>query len=117
MSIKLNRVNYITRYKYSNEYSNDEIEAFINSKDIVMFSKTTCGFCMMAKSILNKYSDDYVVMEVNKRGDGYQIQDYLYEKTGSQTVPQIFIHQNYIGGCTDIMQMHNNDEIKNLIDK
>ena len=107
-----------SKYRYNNDISlEDEVDKFINSTNIVMFSKTTCGFCMMAKSILNKYSDNYGVMEINKRSDGYKIQNYLYKKTGSETVPQIFIDGSYIGGCTDIMTMHNKDEIKSLISK
>ena len=93
----------------------DEVDEFIKSGNIVMFSKTTCGFCMMAKSILNRYSDDYRMMEINKHQDGHKIQDYLYSKTGSPTVPQIFINQTYIGGCNDLMRLHSNDEIKDLI--
>eukprot|EP00483_Globobulimina_turgida_P003658 UN03664 len=103
--------------RYTNvQTSKQEANEFIKSGDIVMFSKTSCGFCVMAKSILSKYSNDYNVMELNKIQNGYEIQDYLYTCTGSSTVPQIFIHQKYVGGCKDILRLHSDDELQQIID-
>ena len=116
----MNRIQLFTLF--SNNYSTqsdeslyDRVDNFIKSNDIVMFSKTTCGFCMMAKTIMNQYSDQYKVMELNKSNDGYLIQKYLFQLSGSQTVPQIFIHGKYIGGCNDIMKLHGNGSLKGII--
>jgi len=35
--------------------------------------------------------------------NGAAIQDYLQQKTGQRTVPNIFINQKHIGGCDDLL--------------
>lgn len=35
--------------------------------------------------------------------NGAAIQDYLHQKTGQRTVPNIFINQKHIGGCDDLL--------------
>eukprot|EP01084_Bolivina_argentea_P188714 324780_1 len=110
------RMHMVRRYAFSTHTLENEVNEFIKSGDIVMFSKTTCGFCMMAKSVLKNYSDEYKVMELNKVDSGYGIQDYLWSLTGSGTVPQIFIHEKYVGGCSEIFKLHSEGELQKMID-
>ena len=66
----------------------DMIETAIKSDCVVVFSKTTCGFCRMAKETLNSAGAEYTAIELNQRKDGGDIQDALYQKTGSSTVSE-----------------------------
>jgi glutaredoxin 3 len=38
-------------------------------------------------------------LQLDKRGDGDEIQDALLEITGGRTVPRVFIAGEFIGGC------------------
>jgi glutaredoxin 3 len=44
--------------------------------------------------------------------DGDQIQNYLAEKTGQRTVPNIFIEQKHIGGNSDLQSLKRSGELK-----
>jgi glutaredoxin 3 len=47
--------------------------------------------------------------------NGTAIQDYLHQKTGQRTVPNIFIDQQHIGGNSDLQAKKNSGELKKLL--
>ncbi|KAH9964256.1 thioredoxin-like protein [Russula dissimulans] len=68
---------------------------------VVVFSKTYCPYSKAAKELLaEEYADlkPTTIFELDKRDDGDKIQDYLEEKTGQRSVPNIFINRKHIGG-------------------
>ena len=58
----------------------------IASDCVVIFSKTTCPYCRMAKNVFKNIGKEVKVIELNKRSDGSQIQDILSDMTGARTV-------------------------------
>ncbi len=63
------------------------VDDAIASNLVVMFSKTWCGFCAMAKRALKDVGlKNFHLIELDGRNDGDQIQDYLKSITGSRTV-------------------------------
>ena len=63
------------------------VEAQIGENKIVVFSKTYCPYCKMAKEALKKAgADTYTLIELDEREDGSAIQDVLLEMTGARTV-------------------------------
>lgn len=44
-------------------------------------------------------------------GDGGAIQDYLRSKTGSRTVPQVFIGGKFIGGGSETKALHDQKKL------
>lgn len=62
------------------------VDNVIDNNCVVVFSKTTCAFCRMAKDVLSKTGVEYQVVELNKRSDGQQIQEILQNMTGVSTV-------------------------------
>ncbi|KAG0237781.1 thioredoxin-like protein [Mortierella sp. GBAus27b] len=81
-----------------------EVDTLIDEKPIVVFSKTTCPYCSAAKDFLEKKGvlSKATIIELNKRPDGRDVQNYLLEKTGQRTVPNIYIAQEHIGGYSDL---------------
>jgi len=39
----------------------------------------------------------------------------LFERTGSGTVPQVFLGEKYLGGCSDLLAMDESGELDILI--
>lgn len=96
------------------------VEDAIAGNKIVIFSKSYCPYCKRAKSILTSdfshLKDQIFIREcvpllrvlsfpkltaalrLDQVPDGHEIQDYLLEKTGQSTVPNIFINTKHIGG-------------------
>ena len=62
------------------------VKEAIKSDCVVIFSKTSCGFCQMAKRVFQEMGVNYTAVELNQREDGDHIQDVLSEITGGTTV-------------------------------
>ena len=78
------------------------VESVIQANRIVVFSKSSCPFCVNAKKLLKELDLDFVAWELDQRNDGSQIQDYLESKVQQRTVPNIFVNQTHVGGSSDL---------------
>jgi len=67
------------------------IEEVIKNNKVVVFSKSHCPFCTMAKNTLDEINCKYTVIELEKRSDCAEIQDVLAKLTGARTVSLINI--------------------------
>ncbi|OQS05574.1 glutaredoxin-2, mitochondrial-like [Thraustotheca clavata] len=80
------------------------VKKVIAEHGAVVFSKTTCGYCRMAKDVLNSVGARYHVVELNQMHDdptGDDVQNACYQLTGQRTVPNVFINGQSIGGGSD----------------
>ena len=69
---------------------------------IEIYTKSTCPACDMAKKILKDKGATF--QEFLMDGKLEELNE-LKAKTGLQTVPQIFINGEMIGGCSDLMKL------------
>ncbi|HOB62465.1 MAG TPA: glutaredoxin 3 [Candidatus Competibacteraceae bacterium] len=67
--------------------------------DIVVYSADYCPYCRRARALLDSKKVDYEVRDV-VRDPG--LWDEIAERTGRNTIPQIFIGDRHIGGCDDL---------------
>jgi glutaredoxin 3 len=95
------------------------VDDVIANNKIVIFSKSYCPYCKKAKAILTSdfaslkdqiYIQECVLfhqkpspkltaaLRLDEVRDGSEIQEYLREKSGQSTVPNIFINQKHVGG-------------------
>lgn len=71
----------------------------------VIFGRPACPFCVRAKQIAEQLSesrDDFEFRYVDIHAEGISKADL--EKTVGKpvlTVPQIFVDENHVGGCTE----------------
>ncbi|XP_066887473.1 glutaredoxin-1 [Kogia breviceps] len=93
-------------------------QAFVNSKiqpgKVVVFIKPTCPYSRRAQELLSHLSFKQGLLEfvdITARDDTSEIQDYLQQLTGARTVPRVFIGQECIGGCSDLVNMHETGEL------
>ena len=79
---------------------------------IKIYTKTHCPACDLAKKILNQKGVSFqeFVMD-DKPGD----LKALIEKTQMRTVPQIFINEHLIGGCSDMMDLDKKNQLDILL--
>ena len=64
----------------------DFIKEAVKDNCVVVFSKTSCGYCRMAKQVFEDIGTPYMAVELNNREDGGQIQNVLQAMTGESTV-------------------------------
>ena len=73
------------------------VDKMIAENKVMVFSKTYCPFCNMAKDALKKAGlSNFTVLELEDRSDCSDIQDYLKSKTGSRTVSTIKLYINFL---------------------
>lgn len=70
----------------------------------LVWSKEDCRFCVRAKALLSSNNIDY---EERVLQNGWSKQELLKMVPNAQTVPQIFIDNNYIGGYTELVEFLN----------
>ncbi|KAH8305901.1 hypothetical protein KR018_001207 [Drosophila ironensis] len=82
------------------------VRDMIQSSKVVIFSKSYCPYCSMAKEQFRKLEVKATVVELDQRDDGNEIQAVLGEMTGARTVPRCFIDGKFIGGGTDVKRLY-----------
>lgn len=87
------------------EYDAEAIQArtngLINDNPVLMFSFTTCPFCVKAKGVLDGVNAKYTVVELDTDPDGKAIRAEMGDLIGRTSVPAIWIGQEFVGGCND----------------
>uniref|UniRef100_A0A8C0QQX8 Glutaredoxin-2, mitochondrial n=1 Tax=Chelonoidis abingdonii TaxID=106734 RepID=A0A8C0QQX8_CHEAB len=91
------------------------IQETISDNCVVIFSKTTCGYCKMAKKLFQDMNVNYTAVELDLYENGSQFQDILHQMTGGRTVPRVFINGAFIGGATDTQRLHQEGKLLPLV--
>ncbi|XP_058495092.1 glutaredoxin 2 isoform X2 [Solea solea] len=92
------------------------VQEIVSQHCVVIFSKTTCPYCKMAKNVFNEIGATYKVIELDQHSDAGRMQDALTQITGARTVPRVFINGNCIGGGSDTKQLHQQGKLVPLIE-
>ncbi len=68
-----------------------------------IYTSPTCGFCHMAKRLLNAKSVSFTETDVSR--NAAKKQEMMSKAKGRHTVPQIFIGDKHVGGCDELMAL------------
>ena len=96
---------------------NKKIKSILDKNNIVLFMKGTpdapeCGFSMTVSNILKHLKVNFEginVLESNELRQG--IKDF----TDWPTIPQLYIKNEFIGGCDIVKEMFEKGELKNFL--
>lgn len=78
---------------------------------IIVYSTDYCPFCIRAKKLLQSKNLDFKEINLSSNLDEL---DKLKQKTGLQTVPQIFIQDKLIGGFQELYALEQNGQLDAL---
>ncbi|XP_017297739.1 glutaredoxin-C4-like [Diaphorina citri] len=78
--------------KVMNPASKQFVQDLIASEKILIFSKSYCPYCKMAKDVFQKLKVTPKTVELDHRDDGDSIQDVLLEITGARSVRYFYKH-------------------------
>ncbi|XP_036243585.1 glutaredoxin 2 isoform X1 [Molothrus aeneus] len=95
----------------------NQIQDIISRNCVVIFSKTTCAYCRMAKNLFQGLNVNYTAVELDLNRNGKQFQDILEQMTGGRTVPRVFINGTCVGGATDAQKLHEEGKLLPLINQ
>lgn len=94
----------------------------IQTRSVVIYTLSYCGYCKDAKSLLNEHKLKYDEFEIDDNPDNEKKLLDHYKKVNKKNmdrilVPQIFIKNIYIGGLNELQGTSNNLEGINKIKK
>ena len=97
----------------------EQIISDIKTEPIILYMKGTkeipmCGFSSTAINILNMHGVEYKAVNILEDPD---IRIELSEYSKWPTIPQLFVDSKLIGGCDIMIEMHNNGDLKKILDK
>lgn len=69
-------------------------------RPVVIYTKSTCPYCLAAKALLEKKGAAFEEIRVD--GDRAAQMAMAAKAGGCWTVPQIFIGEAHVGGCDDL---------------
>ncbi|XP_027550532.1 glutaredoxin 2 isoform X1 [Neopelma chrysocephalum] len=99
----------------SNDAAVSQIQNIISDNCVVIFSKTTCPYCKMAKKLFEGLNVNYTAVELDTNMNGSLFQDVLEQMTGGRTVPRVFINGTCVGGATDTQRLHDEGKLLPLV--
>ena len=97
----------------------DKIKDLIKENDVCLFMKGTpdspqCGFSMAVSNVLKHLNVKFKgvnILEDNELRQG--IKDF----SDWPTIPQLYVKNEFVGGCDIIREMHENGELKEYFDQ
>ena len=97
---------------------NELISNEINNNEVCLFMKGTpdapqCGFSMAVSNMLK-------ILEVNFKGVNVladeKLRQGIKEFSEWPTIPQLYIKQEFVGGCDIVKEMYENGELKKVLE-
>tara|TARA_B100000029_G_scaffold231648_1_gene229028 strand:+ start:70 stop:402 length:333 start_codon:yes stop_codon:yes gene_type:complete len=94
------------------------IQNHIKSNDVCLFMKGTpdapqCGFSMAVSNILK-------ILEVNFKGinvlEDQSLREGIKVFSDWPTIPQLYIKEEFVGGCDIVKEMYESGELKKVFD-
>ena len=80
---------------------------------VEIYTKTFCGFCWRAKHLLESKGIEFQEISVDFGGEPKQ--QMIQRANGRTTVPQIFIGDLHIGGCTELVALEHEGKLDELL--
>lgn len=81
------------------------------SKNVLIYAFKTCPYCIRAKRLFEKNNIEF--KEIDITDDENKLNE-LEKKTGVDTVPQIFVDGEFIGGCDDLYELYKSKEFHRI---
>jgi glutaredoxin 3 len=81
-------------------------------KAVEIYTKTYCPYCRRAKELLRIKGVNFIEYDVTTDPAG---EKEMRLRSGQDTVPQVFIGGNPVGGCSDLFELDEKGELDRLL--
>ena len=101
------------------EQLKERIEKDIKNNKVMLYMKGTpdepqCGFSAQVISVLKTYDVPFKTFNILDDDD---IRQGIKEYSDWPTVPQLYVNGEFVGGCDILTEMHNDGELKKVLEK
>lgn len=80
--------------------------------EITVYLTQSCPFCNMAKRLLDGKGLKYEMIDVGRDAELWRS---MQEKSGRNTVPQIFVGEHHVGGFDDLSAADKSGELDRIL--
>ncbi|MYB89108.1 MAG: glutaredoxin 3 [Proteobacteria bacterium] len=84
----------------------------MSTSEVVIYSGNRCAYCNAAKRLLDSKNVSYT--EINVDEDPARREEMM-RRTQRQTVPQIFIGEQHVGGFDDLSELNQSGGLDELL--
>lgn len=81
--------------------------------DVKIYSTATCPICDKAKALLTKWKIPYDEAKIDE--SQAELKEMLEKTNHARTVPQIIIRDKWIGGFSELTELHMDGELDDLV--
>ena len=78
---------------------------------ITLYTTPWCGYCRRARKLLQE--KNLLFTEVDIEGDG-DLREQMMVRSQRDTVPQIFIGEQHVGGCDELYALERSGELDRI---
>ena len=98
---------------------NKQLDEIIKNNKVVLFMKGTpdmpqCGFSMAVANVLKHLEVQFTGINVL---DDEEVRNGIKEYSNWPTIPQLYVNEEFVGGCDIVREMFEKNELQNLFDK
>mgnify|MGYP000229126418 FL=1 len=96
---------------------NKQLDEIIKNNKVVLFMKGTpdmpqCGFSMAVANVLKHLEVEFTGINVL---DDEEIRNGIKEYSNWPTIPQLYVKEEFVGGCDIIREMFEKEELQKLL--
>lgn len=94
--------------KYELSIVNREAKTLKSNLKVLLYTKDTCKYCILAKELLDKNAIPYEVIELGNNRDLHQ---KMADQTGQNTVPYVYVNGEFIGGYKSLQELEKSGKL------
>lgn len=79
---------------------------------VTIYTRPFCPYCSRAVALLNEKGADFTEIEA---GMDPALRQEMMQRSGRNTFPQIFVGDQHIGGCDDMMALEEQGKLDSLL--
>ena len=79
---------------------------------VTIYTRPFCGYCARALALLSEKGADFTEIEA---GMDPALRQEMMQRSGRTTFPQIFVGEQHIGGCDDMMALEHEGKLDALL--
>jgi len=83
-----------------------------NVPKVTVYGTTTCSYCGAARMLLTRKAVEYEDVVIQ---DGSELFEEMQQRSGSRSVPQIFIGDAHVGGFDELCSLDKSGELDKLL--
>ncbi|NIQ95602.1 MAG: glutaredoxin 3 [Desulfuromonadales bacterium] len=82
-------------------------------KKVEIYTKSYCPYCHRAKELLRIKGVPFTEYDVTSDPEAEHV---MQQRSGHETVPQIFVNDELVGGCSDLFELDEEGRLDRLLD-